>query len=90
VSTTVFGVSMIGGTLIDLLLSPSVMIAAVILLAALILLLIKRKDLSYAMKVLLVIAMVLCLLYLIFIIWLAVMFGAPSPHEPVPAMPQAK
>ena len=86
-STTVFGVSMIGGTLIDLLLSPSVMIASVILLAALVMSLIKRKTMSHVIKVLFSIAIVICLLYLVFIIWLAVMFGAPPPHEPVPAIP---
>ena len=86
-STTVFGVSMIGGTLIDLLLSPSVMIASVILLAVLVMSLIKRKTMSHVIKVLFSIAIVICLLYLVFIIWLAVMFGAPPPHEPVPAIP---
>ena len=86
-STTVFGVSMIGGTLIDLLLSPSVMITVAILLAALVMLLVKRKTISHLMKVFLIIAIVICLLYLVFIIWLAVMFGAPPPHEPVPVMP---
>ena len=86
-STTVFGVSMIGGTLIDLLLSPSVMIASVILLAVLVMSLIKRKTMSHVIKVLFSIAIVICLLYLVFINWLAVMFGAPPPHEPVPAIP---
>lgn len=64
----------------------TVTIAAVLLICLCVLFAVKRKTLTMAQKVLIGVAVLLCLVYLAFIVWLSIGFGHsvpdPTPHKP--------
>lgn len=68
--------------LFDLLTSPVFMNAAIALLVlSLVLLVLNWKKLSSSVRVFWIVLLVLCALYLLFVLWAAVMWGQP----PAPA-----
>lgn len=62
---------------------PAMVIAAVLLICLCVLLVVKRKTLTIAQKVLIGAVVLLCLVYLSFIVWLSLAFAYNArPHGP--------
>lgn len=74
--------------LFDLLTQPVFMNAALVLFVlSLVLLILYRKKLSPAVRTFWTVLLVLSAIYLLFILWAAVMWGQPPAAPPVPAPP---
>ena len=70
----------------DLLTSPIFMnVVLVLFVLSLVLLIVNQKKLSPTVRTFWIILLVLCALYLLFVLWLAVMWGQPPAAPPVPA-----
>ena len=77
-----------GFGLIDLLTSPVFMnMALVLFVLSLVLLILNRKKLSSTVRAFWIVLLVVCALYLLFLLWMTVMWGQPpAPAAPAPAL----
>ena len=72
--------------LFDLLTNPVFMnVILVLFVLSLVLLILNWKKLSSAVRIFWVVILLLCTLYLLFLLWSAVMWGQPPAAAPVPA-----
>lgn len=72
--------------MIDILLQPFVVVFSIILFLVLLVILLKYGDrLSKEQKMLIVVAIAICILYFLFLLWLIIGFGNSHPiGEPMP------